>query len=120
MIGETNALPQYQPLALTLFLTGNPLKTIRQSDFLDFVIRNVRNKIALYLMLPGAKDMKSARLPLNDPLQDAASRSRADVKAVLELSLKMHQALPPQPFLDLLADYGSPWACEERTPAPQP
>ena len=30
------------------------------------------------------------------------------------------EALPPQPFLDLLADYGSPWACEKRTPASQP
>jgi len=29
------------------------------------------------------------------------------------------EALPAQPFLDLLADYGSPWACDERTPAPQ-
>jgi saccharopine dehydrogenase-like NADP-dependent oxidoreductase len=27
------------------------------------------------------------------------------------------EALPADPFLDLLADYGSPWACEERTPA---
>jgi saccharopine dehydrogenase-like NADP-dependent oxidoreductase len=27
------------------------------------------------------------------------------------------EALPPDPFLDLLADYGSPWAMEERTPA---
>jgi saccharopine dehydrogenase-like NADP-dependent oxidoreductase len=27
------------------------------------------------------------------------------------------EALPAQPFLDLLSDYGSPWACEERTPA---
>lgn len=27
------------------------------------------------------------------------------------------EALPPGPFLDLLTDYGSPWACEERTPA---
>ena len=26
------------------------------------------------------------------------------------------EALPPRPFLDLLNDYGSPWACEERTP----
>ena len=26
------------------------------------------------------------------------------------------EALPPGPFLDLLTDYGSPWACEERTP----
>jgi saccharopine dehydrogenase (NAD+, L-lysine-forming) len=27
------------------------------------------------------------------------------------------EALPPVPFLDLLTDYGSPWAMEERTPA---
>ena len=27
------------------------------------------------------------------------------------------EALPPGPFLDLLTDYGSPWAMEERTPA---
>ncbi len=27
------------------------------------------------------------------------------------------EALPAGPFLDLLAGYGSPWACEERTPA---
>jgi saccharopine dehydrogenase-like NADP-dependent oxidoreductase len=29
------------------------------------------------------------------------------------------EALPARPFLDLLADYGSPWACEERTPVAQ-
>ena len=28
------------------------------------------------------------------------------------------EALPPRPFLDLLTEYGSPWACEERTPTP--
>src|ERR1700722_997671 len=27
------------------------------------------------------------------------------------------EALPAQPFLDLLTDYGSPWGCDERTPA---
>jgi len=27
------------------------------------------------------------------------------------------EALPAGPFLDLLTDYGSPWACEERTPS---
>jgi saccharopine dehydrogenase-like NADP-dependent oxidoreductase len=27
------------------------------------------------------------------------------------------EALPAQPFLDLLTEYGSPWGCEERTPA---
>ena len=30
------------------------------------------------------------------------------------------EALPPRPFLDLLTDYGSPWACEERTPTARP
>ncbi|MFY9931160.1 MAG: saccharopine dehydrogenase C-terminal domain-containing protein [Streptosporangiaceae bacterium] len=25
------------------------------------------------------------------------------------------EALPPRPFLDLLTEYGSPWACDERT-----
>jgi saccharopine dehydrogenase-like NADP-dependent oxidoreductase len=27
------------------------------------------------------------------------------------------EALPAEPFLDLLTDYGSPWGCDERTPA---
>jgi len=27
------------------------------------------------------------------------------------------EALPARPFLDLLTEYGSPWACEERSPA---
>ncbi|MBO0837440.1 MAG: saccharopine dehydrogenase NADP-binding domain-containing protein [Actinobacteria bacterium] len=27
------------------------------------------------------------------------------------------EALPPRPFLDLLTQYGSPWACEEREPS---
>jgi saccharopine dehydrogenase (NAD+, L-lysine-forming) len=27
------------------------------------------------------------------------------------------EALPAEPFLDLLADYGSPWACEDRSPS---
>ena len=27
------------------------------------------------------------------------------------------EALPPQPFLDLLTEYGSPWGCEERAPS---
>src|SRR6202012_3428640 len=26
------------------------------------------------------------------------------------------EALPPRPFLDLLTEYGSPWACEEGRP----
>lgn len=97
IIGESNDQPQFRPVALSLFLTGNPLKTIRRPDFLDFVIQNVRSKVALYLMLPGGERMKSARLHLNPAL--AGARSRSGVKAVLEQSLKTHQALPPAPYL---------------------
>jgi len=99
VIGETNHQPQFKALALTLFLTGNPLKTIRRTDFLDFVIHNLRNKVALYLMLPGGKNMKSARLQLNAPLMESGARSRSEVKTMLELSLKTHQALPPEPHV---------------------
>ena len=99
VIGETNHQPQFQPLALTLFLTGNPLKTIRRTDFLDFVIRKLRSRVALYLMLPGGKGMKSARLQLNAPLMESHARSRSEVKEMLELSLKTHQALPPEPHV---------------------
>ena len=96
VIGEANHQPQFQPVALNLFLTGNPLKTIRRPDFLDFIIRNVHST-ALYLMLPGGKNMKPARLQLNPSL--AAARSRSDAKAVLELSLKTHRTLPADPYV---------------------
>jgi hypothetical protein len=96
VIGESNELPQYQPVALNLFLTGNPLKAVRRPDFLDFVLRNARGT-ALYLMLPGGKAMKPARLHLNPSL--AGARSRADVKAVLEQSLKTHRTLPSMPYV---------------------
>src|SRR5947208_3435741 len=53
VVGENNDDPRFRPGALSLFVTGNPLKTIRRPDFLDFVIQNVRNSVALYLILPG-------------------------------------------------------------------
>jgi hypothetical protein len=96
VIGEANDQPQFQPVALNLFLTGNPLKTIRRPDFLDFVIRHARNT-ALFLMLPGGKAMKPARLQLNPSLLEA--RSRSEAKAVLELSLKTHRALPAELYV---------------------
>lgn len=97
VIGEANDQPQWRPVALSLFLTGNPLKTIRRPDFQDFVLQNIRNKVALYLMLPGGERMQSARLQLNPAL--AGARARGDVKRVLEEALKAHQALPPEPYV---------------------
>ena len=97
---EVNDQPQFQPLAAALHLVGNPLKTVRRPEFLDFVARSVRNNIALYLLLPAGPGMRSARLPLNNPLlKEAAAKSRAEVKTVLELILKTLAAHPAEPYL---------------------
>jgi hypothetical protein len=97
---EINKLPQYAPFAVALNLVGNPLKTIRRPDFIDFVITNVRRNVALYLMLPGGRGMLSARLQLNNPpIMEAAAKSRTEVKTVLEMLLKRLQAHPVTPYV---------------------
>ena len=95
---EINEQPQFQSLAAALHLVGNPLKTVRRPDFLDFVAKSIRNNIALYLMLPTGPGMQSARMSLNNPrLTAAATKSRAEVKAVLEQMLKMMAAYQAAP-----------------------
>jgi hypothetical protein len=97
---EVNSLPQFKPVAVALTLVGDPLKIVRRTDFIDFVIDKVRAQIALYLVLPGTKGMKTARLPLNNPLiLEAMGKSRADVKAVLEMMLKRLQDAPFAPHV---------------------
>ena len=86
---EANAQPPYGPLAVAINLVGNALETVRRPDFIDFVIRNLRSNIALYLMLPGAKGMQASRLSLNNaPLMEAASRSPTETGLVLEALLQ--------------------------------
>ena len=41
-----------------------------------------------------------------------------DIAELIRSGVLGPEALPPRPFLDLLTEYGSPWACEERRPAP--
>ena len=97
---EVNDQSQFQPLAAALNLVGNPLKTIRRPDFLDFVAKSLRNNIALYLMLSAGPGMQSARLLLNiPPLLQAAAKSRAEMKTVLEAMLKILVAHPAQPYV---------------------
>ena len=45
------------------------------------------------------------------------ARNRYAAADALELIDVEYEALPARPFLDLLTEYGSPWACEERIPA---
>jgi hypothetical protein len=82
---EENIDPRWGPLGVALKLLSDPIGIVRQPAFIDFVIRNLSNNIALYLMLPGPKGMQSPRVSLNNPsMMEAAARSPADVGALLE------------------------------------
>jgi hypothetical protein len=87
---EDDVAPQFQSgVGVILILVGNPLKTIRQPRFIDFVAQSVSRKIALSLGLPGPKGMQAARFSLNTKeVYDASRRSRAETKVVLEKILK--------------------------------
>ena len=81
--------PPGTPVGIILILVGNPLKTLRQPRFIDFVTKTVTNNNALYLGLPGPKGKQSATLPLNTKeVMEAARRSRTEVRLVLEKVLK--------------------------------
>ena len=75
---------------------------MHRPDFIDFVIRNLRSNIALYLMLPDGKGKEARRLCLNDtPLMEAANRSPAEVGMMLEklVQLLASHAAPPHEMI---------------------
>ena len=77
-------------VGISLTLTGNPLKTIRQPGFIDFVVTGIRGGVPLFLALPGPVGYKGAKVCLNTPeMSRAASGARADVKMLLEKALKV-------------------------------
>jgi hypothetical protein len=79
--------------ALSLILIGNPLKTVRQDWFLDFVMTGVGGHIPLYLAIPGPPGFKGAEVPLTTrQMADAAATSRARVKELVEKELKRLKA----------------------------
>jgi hypothetical protein len=74
---------------LVLVLVGNPLRTVREPGFVDFVARCVAGNIMVSLGLMGPVGKQSAQILLNNNTMLAASRSsRAEVKALLEKILK--------------------------------
>jgi hypothetical protein len=80
-------------VGLNLTLVGNPLKTVRQPWFIDFIITGIRNQLPLELGIPGPKGYQGASLPLNTrEMLEAANASRARVKDLLEKELKRLQA----------------------------
>ena len=82
----------FQPMGISVMLVGNPLKSLRQPEFIDFVARSIRSNVALFLGVPGPKGYQAARLPLNtNPIIEAANQSRAELRRALENVLKRLQ-----------------------------
>jgi hypothetical protein len=87
--------------AISLVLLDNPLRTVRQPWFIDFVATGVRGNLPLMLGIPGPPGRQGASLQLNTEAMAAAARaSRAAVKVVLEAELKLLQSFdfPPRGF----------------------
>jgi hypothetical protein len=96
---------------LSLTLVGNPLKTVRQTWFIDFVAWAVTHDVLVSLGLPGPPGHQGAALPLNTAEMDAAARtSRTQVKEILELELKRLQAhdFAPRLIVNTGHDFGAP------------
>lgn len=74
---------------LGLLLVGNPLKTVRQPWFIDFVAIQVTRNLPLMLTLPGPAGHQGAKSLLNTKqMREAAATSRGKVKELLEIALK--------------------------------
>jgi hypothetical protein len=83
---------------LGLMLVGNPLKTVRQPWFIDFVAVQVTRNLPLLLTLPGPVGHQGAKSLLNTKaMREAAATSRARVKELLEVALKRLTAYEFQP-----------------------
>ena len=96
---------------LSLVLVDNPLRTVRQPWFVDFVVTGVRGNVPLHLGIPGPRGFQGASLPLNTrEMHEAAGASRARVKDLLEKELKRLRAHPfePRVFVHGGHDMGMP------------
>jgi hypothetical protein len=81
-----------------LILVGNPLKTVRQQRFLDFVRKGIDQKLILFLSLPGSRGEAKAALSLNNQeIRSAAAQSRNQLRLALEdvlRRLSAHKFVP--------------------------
>jgi len=81
------------PPALTLMLTGNPLRTVRETWFIDFVRKAALRNLPMYLALPGPTGFRPLRALINSPPLAAAARANgSQVRAFLEQALKFLRA----------------------------
>ena len=98
-------------ILLNLVLVANPLKTVRQPWFTDFVAHCVRGGMQLSLGIPGPRGHQGASLLISTKqMWEAAGQSRAKVKALLEEELKQLQGydFPPRIIRNRGNDVGTP------------
>ena len=81
-----------------LMLVANPLKTVRQKWFQDFVVTGVMNSVPLFLSLPGPRGHQAATVSLNtEQMLDAIKRGV--VKDALEAAVKVLRGWDFQPAI---------------------
>jgi hypothetical protein len=96
---ESGTASTVGPEAVVLILVADPLKTVRQQRFLDFVGKAIAQKVILFLSLPGARGEAKAALPLNSPeMRSAAAHSRTQLRLALEDVLRRLQRHPFLPY----------------------
>jgi len=79
-----------------LMLVDNPLKTVRQKWFQDFVVTGVMNSVPLFLSLPGPRGHQAATVSLNtEQMLDGIKRGA--VKETLEAAVKLLRGWDFQP-----------------------
>ena len=77
-------------VGVSLTLVTNPLKTVRQPWFIDFIATGLRGGAPLFLALPGPVGYKGVKVSLNTPeMSRAVNGPRAEIKALLEKALKV-------------------------------
>jgi hypothetical protein len=99
---ETEDIPAASGFAagIGLMLVDNPLKTLRQKFFLDFVTMGIVSDIPLFLSLPGPPGHQAAKVLLNtaEMRQAAGSGKSEPVKNLLEAALRDLRAHNFQPY----------------------
>jgi len=95
---ETEGISEAFDLAtgIGLMLVGNPLRTVRQKWFQDFVVTGVMSSVPLFLSLPGPRGHQAATVSLNTEEMLEAIRGNR-VKDALEQVLKILRGWDFQP-----------------------
>ena len=84
------------PGSMVLILVGNPLKTVREQGFLDFIRMCVEQKRVVFICLPGSRGQAKAAIALNIPEKQS---TRSQIKLALEDAVRRLNAHAFVPYV---------------------